>query len=94
MRVEECSPVVEALSFKRWNPGYGQKKVSEPVTRATEAHPVTRLRNLSNAKVLNAGSTTLDEGDLWNASWRIISFVPSEVEAQGWRFAYPGKASN
>jgi len=30
MRVEECSPGVEALLFKRWNPGYGQKWFHSP----------------------------------------------------------------
>jgi hypothetical protein len=37
---------VEALSFKRWNPGYSHKKISEPAKLATDVHPFIRLRGI------------------------------------------------
>jgi hypothetical protein len=43
MRVEDCSPVVEALSFKRWNPGYSQKKFQSLRSWRQTSHLITHL---------------------------------------------------
>jgi hypothetical protein len=83
MRVEECSPVVEALHFKRWNLGYGQKRFQslqsgrQTATMSLDCDVTSHIQRPSSP---HPCPTTLDRWDLPHGNQRIISSLPSEED--------------